>query len=745
VTDTDRFRGAPFWVALLLLVLSLVLAIRGFIPPAPLPLDAPAKDFSGLRAAEMLARLLGDETPHPVGSAANHAVRDRLLEMLTELGLEPDVQRAIGCSQRYPICANVENVVAEIPGETTDALVLMAHYDSVPHAPGAADDGAGVVTLLESARALLTEPRRRNRILLVFTDAEEMGLLGAEAFFAEHPLVASVKAVINVEGSGSGGPSLLLRSSSSGGQLVRAYRSSATSPVATSYSQEVFARMPNDTDFTVSDRAGIASIDFAFGFEFNHYHTPLDTLANLDKRTLQHHGDNVLPLARALAGTDLSLTEPSFAYLTVGQRLWVAWPVSWTLGFAVLAMVMVAAAAVRAAMVEGWKQLGGGTLLGLAAILMSAGTCFAALWIAGRLVGTTVDFPGNPWPWRLLMLAGAVAPASLLCWWAQQRIGFWPRYLGAWILLAILAMTLAIGAPLAANLLLVPVLIAALAAVLVLFLPGADNRLSRSLAAGVALVGIANIMLGIAFAMDESQGLGRAPVIYANLALLTPALLAFRSGGRTTVALLAVLPVAWIWAALSPLYSAWRPQHVSLVYVADTDTQQAYWAAISANPLPERINDAMGPELRERTVLPWVPESELPSTLAPMMTAAPPPTVTTSRDGQRVHIVVQATGASDFIELALPSTAGISDLSIDGHRVEPVARGDYVRCRLYAGGTAPVSFELTTATSAPVEGFVVDGRYRLPPAADPILASRGSLAVPQHQGDLQLVYRRVRL
>lgn len=742
MTGSDTFRGAPFWVALVLVLVSLLLAARSLAPPEPLPLDASAEAFSGLRAAVMLAYLLGDEAPHPVGSAANRAVRDRLLGALTDLGLEPHVQRAVGCSHKWPVCANVENVVAEIPGETVDTVALMAHYDSVPHSPGAADDGSGVVTLLESARALRQAPPARNRILLLFTDAEETGLLGAEAFFASHPLAASVKAVINVEGSGSGGPSLLLRSSQQGGHLLRAYRNAATNPVAFSYSQEVFARMPNDTDFTVPDRAGIASIDFAFAFEYNHYHTPLDTPANLDKGSLQHHGDNVLPLVRALAAGDLTSTAPNFAYLTLGQRFWLAWPSGWTVGLAVLGLVLLAISVIRVAAIESWQQIGTGMLLGLLVIALGMGTCFAALWITERIVGTTVNFPANPWPWRVLMLVGAVLPASLLVWWAGHRIGFWSRFLGGWMVLGALALTLAVVAPLAANLLLVPVLVAAGLAALALFPPKADGSVARGSAACLALVAIAYVMLGIAIAMEETQGLHLAPVIYANLVLITPALLAFRSGGRQTAVLLALIPIAWVWAALTPLYSAWRPQHVSLYYVLDLDEARADWAVLADNPLPERIVDALGEPVGRRPLLPWTPEFRVPIASAPLV-AVPPPIATTERTGQRVRIEVQSQGSGDFVQLVLPADAGIADLSVAGQPIRIIERDGFVRASFYAAGRLPVIFELTVTTPGPVAGFVVDGSHQLPDVADPIRAARGSLAVPQHEGDQQFAYRRI--
>jgi len=743
MTDLDRRYSPPLWTALLLALLALLLAVRALEPPLPAPLDAPPDTFSGLRAAELLAALLGDNSPHPTGSAANQAVRDRLIVTLQRLGLEPYVQQTVGCSHKWPTCANVENVVAVLPGETDDAVVLMAHYDSVPYAPGAADDGSGVVTVLESARALLEAPPARNRVILLLTDAEEIALLGAEAFFADHPLAASVKAVVNIEGAGSGGPSLLLRTSASGGRLLRAYQSTASRPVAFSYSQEVFARMPNDTDFTVPNHAGIPSIDFAFAFGYNHYHTPLDTPANLDVGSLQHHGDNVLPLVRALANEDLAQTEPNFAYLTIGQQLWITWPSGWTVGLAVLGLVLLGMAGIRAAAIDSWTQLAIGGLLGLLVILLGTGTCYVGLWVADRIIGTTVNFPADPWPWRVLMLAGAIAPASLLATLAGRRIGFWSRYLGVWLVLGTIALALAIAAPLAANLLLVPVLTAAALAAVILWLPRADTALTRDAAGGISLVVLAYVMLGIAVAMDETQGLHLAPVIYANVVLIAPVLLVFRAGGRQTALLFALLPAAWIWAAMTPLYSAWRPQHVSLFYVLDQDEQQAHWSAFSSNPLPAAVVEALGGAPGEQPVLPWLPDYRFPTVAAPVV-AVTSPVVQVTRSGQHVRIEVQSRGSGDFVQLVVPADAEVTEMRIAGHPVPVSERDGFIRGSFYGSGQAPVTFEVTVQSTAPVEGYVVDGSYTLPAAAAPIRAARGSLAVPQHQGDQQYVYRRVR-
>ena len=734
---------APLGVALLVVLGAFLAAVMSMAPPAPLPLNAPPEQFSGLRAAETLSFLLGDETPHPVGSEANRAVRDRLIASIRQLGLEPQVQKTVGCSGKYPLCANVENVLAEIPGTTTDAVVVMAHYDSVPHAPGAADDGSGVVTLLESARALVRESPRRNRILLVFTDAEEMGLLGAEGFFAEHPWVADVKAVINIEGAGSGGPSLLLRSSSPGGHLLDAYRNAVTRPQAVSYSQEVFARMPNDTDFTVSDRAGIPSIDFAFAFEFNHYHTPLDTVANLDKGTLQHHGSNVLPLVRSLAESDLNIHKPNFSYVTLAQSLWVTWPTGWTVSLALIGLVILAWISFRLRNVLSARAVLGGVMSGLVALTGGILVCFGALWLVGAMAGTTVSFPADPWPWRLATVAAAFLPIGLIAWWLEGRLEFWPRLIGVWGLLSVLALVLAIFAPLAANLLIIPVLVAGVSGLFAVTLTDPQNPRTESVVAIVAAAALAFLMGGVAYAMEETQGWRLAPAIFIPIVLITLTLLPLASNHRPITAAALIGLVSLIWVAATPLYSEWRPQHVSFYYVEDLDNGTAQWSTIAANPLPRRIIDAFGSDPEQRVVAPWATERQYPAFDAPAV-GSPAPEVSVHRDDREVLVRYKSNGSGDFVQLVLPAAAGVDNLHIAGVAVDSTLVWDFFQARLFAVANEPVEFAFTVSTDDPVEGYIVDGSHTLPDIAAPIQASRGRLAVPQHQGDQRLAFQRIR-
>ena len=111
-----------------------------------------------------------------------------------------------------------------LPGQGK-AIILLAHYDSVPAGPGAADDGSGVAAVLETARALRARAAKGAKslhpVIAVLTDGEEYGLLGADAFLSDPPLRSLVGAVINVEARGNQGQSRLFQTSPAASKLTR--------------------------------------------------------------------------------------------------------------------------------------------------------------------------------------------------------------------------------------------------------------------------------------------------------------------------------------------------------------------------------------------------------------------------------------------------------------------------------------------------------------------------------------------
>src|SRR5947209_2893285 len=209
------FLAALAWVSI---------ALAG--PPRAVPESAPASEFSSALALRHVRAIA--QKAHPTGSDEIERVRRYVLGELAALGVGAEVQTAEVVPRQGPAgwpvpAARVRNIVARVPGTAAGgkALMLAAHYDSVPTGPGASVDGAGVATLLETLRALKSGPPLRNDLILVFTDAEELGLLGARGFADEHPLMKDVGLVLNFEARGAGGPSLMFETSDGNGALIR--------------------------------------------------------------------------------------------------------------------------------------------------------------------------------------------------------------------------------------------------------------------------------------------------------------------------------------------------------------------------------------------------------------------------------------------------------------------------------------------------------------------------------------------
>jgi acetylornithine deacetylase/succinyl-diaminopimelate desuccinylase-like protein len=196
-------RPRSFWVGMAGLAALLfvgIAAVLDMAPTAPTGPDAPPEAFSAARAMTHISAI-ADE-PRPVGSAQHGEARAYLLDELESLGWRTELQESIGMFDfgldGTQSIAAVANVIAARPGTaSTGTVVLAAHYDTVVGSPGAADDGVGVGVLLETARALSTTGAPRNTVMVLLTDAEEVGLLGAEAFVRERSKGLGTAVVLN--------------------------------------------------------------------------------------------------------------------------------------------------------------------------------------------------------------------------------------------------------------------------------------------------------------------------------------------------------------------------------------------------------------------------------------------------------------------------------------------------------------------------------------------------------------------
>jgi hypothetical protein len=337
------FSGVASFVFILFLVW---LSFDSLLPSEAASINAPATEFSAQRALIPLQEIA--KAPHYHGTKEHTRVGYFIISELEKLGLETQLQEAFILSNNNKRLVKPKNIVARLKGTGKGkSLVLLSHYDSalVPSF-GASDAGSGVVTILESLRAYNARGEKPiNDIIVVFTDAEEIGLVGASLFVEKHPWAKNVGLVLNFEARGSGGPSNMIVETNGGNtNLIKAFAAADVCyPVASSLMYSVYKMLPNDTDSTIFREDGdIESMFFAFIDDHYDYHTANDTVENLDIETLQHQGSYLLPLLHYFAVSDLSSlkAEDDLVYVNMPLVTFIYYPFSWILPMLCLAFVL---------------------------------------------------------------------------------------------------------------------------------------------------------------------------------------------------------------------------------------------------------------------------------------------------------------------------------------------------------------------------------------------------------------------
>jgi hypothetical protein len=331
-------------IILLLVLLAIYWSFEAAMPNyAP---DAHTDDtsFSTDRALVHVKNI--SEKPHAVGFPAHSQVRDYIISELTKLGLETTTQQGYTTGD-WGNFSGATNILARIKGrEKGKALLLLSHYDSSPHSSlGASDAGSGVATILEGVRAFLKQNNAaKNDIIILISDAEELGLNGADLFVNNHPWVREVGLVLNFEARGSGGPSYMLLETNRGNARVieEFIRANPKYPAANSLVYSVYKMLPNDTDLTVfREDMDIEGLNFAFIDDHYDYHTVRDNYERLDRNTLAHQGSYLMPLLKHFGNADLSsLKSPNDSiYFNMPFFGLVSYPFDWILPMLALAIL----------------------------------------------------------------------------------------------------------------------------------------------------------------------------------------------------------------------------------------------------------------------------------------------------------------------------------------------------------------------------------------------------------------------
>jgi len=531
MTRAVRWAGIVAGVAILIAA-SITRMTR---PPAAQPATIADSAFSAGRALRDVAAIA--RRPHPLGSEEHDRVRDYIVGRLRALGLTPMVQNDTGHGTRHRFSGPVANIAALIPGRSADSAVVMlvAHYDGVPTGPAAADDGSGCAILLETARAIRASGPLNHSVLLLFTDGEEVGLLGAAAFVRDNPLAHRVAMIINFEARGTSGRSYMFETGPGNMDAVRVLATVPDVSAASTFTA-VYKALPNDTDLSELAALGKPALNFTFADRVRNYHSPNDDVAHLDPRSLQHQGDMALALARRFAAAPLPrpVTGDAVFFDFPGIGL-VVYPERWALPVAIVALLLVVCMGVFGPGAPREKLRG----IGIAVVATLVGAVLAAIiaLLAARVsLSIHAALPHSASPRWSGVHTGILALLSLTLASGLFAFGSAPKtlcggrvgVLGFWALVAVAVSALLPGA---SYLVTWPVLVTA-AAMMVRSRGWAIRAATRWLAAAVTLTFLAGFVFTAGAVMLGNFGAGAMAVgvlTFFGWMLLMPLLAANKS------------------------------------------------------------------------------------------------------------------------------------------------------------------------------------------------------------------------
>ncbi len=709
--------------------------------PAATPANIPLTDFSSERALKHIGEIA--KAPHPIGSAEHTQVREYIIGELNRLGVETEVQQTTAISPTrngYLSAATVNNVVGVLKGsDSSKAIMLVAHYDSVPIGPGASDDGAGVAVVLEVMRALKAGQPLHNSILVLLTDGEEVGLFGARGFVDEHPLLKEVGLVLNFEARGTHGPSMLFETSDQNGWLIKEFAKAAPHPVASSLFSELYKFLPNNTDLTIFKRAGLAGLNFAYIDGSSHYHTALDNMENFDERSLQHHGSYGFALSRHFGNLDMRHPrERDAIYFDILGSVLVRYSTAWVIPIMILVTLsyvgLLALGLKRKQLTL--RGLGAGFLLMLLS-MVGATLLVTVVWrlVRAAYPGYELFILGDPYNSQFYVmsfvaLAGAVSVVFFI--WFRKTFSVVNLTLGGllwWVILMVLTGLYMPGGSYLFAWPLLFTLVAVGVGLIASSTPDVNVKQHLVLSLLCALPGIilSVPVIRLAFTgLTLKSSAAVLPLVVLLLGLLLPLIdimlrlkkwwLPGALGGLSLILLIA--------GSLTAGFDQRHPKPSSVFYGLNSDTGMGDWASLDENP-DEWTSQFFAPSAK-RAVLDKYFVFSAKKYLQTETAAAPidPPVIelldeSTNNDLRTLHLRIKSPRQSPLVMVHLENQSVVKAV-INGKRVDSryMVTTDESKnhwgLRYYGLPAEGIDLIVTVRSSEPLKFRCVDQSYGLP-------------------------------
>ncbi|MFM1918383.1 MAG: hypothetical protein RLZZ303_17 [Candidatus Hydrogenedentota bacterium] len=580
--------GASRALLALLILAGGLTAFYGAEPPRAKGLDAAPTEFSGSRAMAHSHKFAIE--PRPRGGHAAARGRDYIVRALEEIGVEVELHRTPinhGTSVTF-----VENVLGRIAGtDSTQTFGMTAHYDSVAWGPGAADDGSGVVVMIEAARALKCGPPLKHDVVFVFTGDEEGGGNGSVNSLS-HPWLKDLNVMLGLEGRGDWGTAYMFETSEGNLPLMLELAKSGAPAVSNSMMYQVHRRTPNTTDFTHMARNGALGYNVAFVGGLGYYHTANDKPEHLSPDTIQHMGEYVMALVRHYdaGGPKIAKGEEAVFFNTIGKHL-VVYPLEMGRWVAIVAGVLFAAALFVVLYLRAARLLAilEGTLLVLLALALTAAIGGALQWSSYKLFYVYIMY--NAFYYNVSFALLGLGLLLGLLHFSRARMSAASLHVVYLIAQLAALIPLELYQPYASYSAAWPLIIGSLGLMLCVLLRRVG--LPEPLVLATHLLSVFPFLLFLLPGLKALYHMGGAitPVPWAGLVVLlllalSPVVLSIvgGQGKRISLALIAASVALFLAGWATQRYTPEKPKMNSLTYAVNLDSNEAIWITTDRDP-----------------------------------------------------------------------------------------------------------------------------------------------------------------
>src|SRR6056297_4289999 len=254
------------------------------------------------------------------------------LEELKKLGLEVEITDTVSVRSQAGNAntARARSVVARLPGtDSTGAVLLGGHLDTVHTTTGAGDCGSAAVSVLETARAIAAGPAPKNDIIFLIEDGEETSRSGSNSFASQHRWAEDGRIAINLEAMGTGGSSLLYVTGQENQWIIDEALQVMPDPVAYSFANDlIWVTGTGGSDLDQFLTVAETGLGLVYLNNVPAYHSMADSIENLDPAILYHHGNTMFSLARHLGSLNLDqdLGRGNAVYFNLLSHLVIHYP-----------------------------------------------------------------------------------------------------------------------------------------------------------------------------------------------------------------------------------------------------------------------------------------------------------------------------------------------------------------------------------------------------------------------------------